>query len=65
MQKLAIVGGGAAGLCCACELAFLAKQNALPLQITVFEAQNRVGKKLLVTGNGRCNLTNMHTSPSD
>ena len=65
MRKLAIVGGGAAGLCCACEAACLSKQNGRTLQITVFEANPRVGKKLLATGNGRCNLTNLHAVPDD
>ncbi len=65
MRQLAIVGGGAAGLCCACELAELVRQNGSALQITVFESQQRVGKKLLATGNGRCNLTNLNTSLQD
>lgn len=47
-MKIAIVGGGAGGL-------FLA--SLLP-GATVFEGKDRVGKKLLVTGNGRCNLSN-------
>ncbi len=29
---------------------------------TIFEGASRVGKKLLATGNGRCNLTNIHAS---
>ncbi len=33
-----------------------------PNQVTVFESQKRVGRKLLATGNGRCNLTNLHTA---
>ncbi len=65
MRQMAILGGGAAGLCCACETAFLAAQKNRPLQISVFEALPRVGKKLLATGNGRCNLTNLHASPAD
>ena len=65
MKRVAIVGGGAAGLCCACETAFLAKEQGTRLQITVFEQQPRVGKKLLVTGNGRCNLTNLSATEND
>ena len=51
--RVMIIGGGAAGLCAACALA---KRGFEPL---VLEGQARVGKKLLATGNGRCNLTNM------
>ena len=65
MKRVAIVGGGAAGLCCACETAFLAQTRGLPVSITVFEQQPRVGKKLLVTGNGRCNLTNLSACETD
>lgn len=60
MRKIAILGGGAAGLCCACALAQTAKGRA---QVTVFEQNDRVGKKLLTTGNGRCNLTNLAAKP--
>ena len=49
-----IIGGGAAGLLSA---VYLKKQNP-KLQIRVLEALPRVGKKLAVTGNGRCNITN-------
>lgn len=54
-MKVAVIGGCAAGLACAVELA---KRNT-GLKITVFERNDRVGKKLLATGNGRCNLTNL------
>ena len=33
-------------------------------QVTLFERQARVGRKLAATGNGRCNLSNTHTDPS-
>ncbi len=49
-----IIGGGAGGLLSA---VYLKKQNP-KLQIRVLEALPRVGKKLAVTGNGRCNITN-------
>jgi len=51
-MKIAIVGAGAAGLMCACMLS--TEHN-----IHVFEKNASAGKKLLVTGNGRCNLTNL------
>lgn len=49
-----IIGGGASGLVCAIR----AKQKNSGLKIAVIEKNDRIGKKLLSTGNGRCNLTN-------
>ena len=60
MTKTAVIGGGAAGLCCVCELLHLAKGRT---QVSLFEQKDRVGKKLLATGNGRCNLCNQHATP--
>ncbi len=54
-----IVGGGASGLIAACELARLGRRVAL------LEKQDRVGRKLLSTGNGRCNLTNLRAGTGD
>lgn len=51
-----IIGGGAAGLLCA----IAAKRKNPRLRVAVLEKNDRVGKKLLATGNGRCNLT--HTA---
>lgn len=51
-----IIGGGAAGLCSALTAAKLAPQK----NIAVIEQADRVGKKIAVTGNGRCNITNLH-----
>ncbi|MDD3367800.1 MAG: aminoacetone oxidase family FAD-binding enzyme [Lachnospiraceae bacterium] len=52
-QNVAIIGGGAAGLVAAIAAA---KEGA---RVTVFERNDRVGKKILMTGNGKCNLTNL------
>lgn len=57
-MDIAIIGGGAAGLAAA-----ISARRSLDNTVTVFERQNRVGRKLLATGNGRCNLTNMHAGP--
>ncbi|MBQ8001651.1 MAG: aminoacetone oxidase family FAD-binding enzyme [Ruminococcus sp.] len=54
-----IVGGGAAGLLCA----VIIKSRQPEYSVAILEAQERVGKKLLTTGNGRCNLTNLFTTP--
>lgn len=53
---IAILGGGAAGLMAAVEAARCSSKN---VKITVIEKNARVGKKLLTTGNGRCNLSNL------
>lgn len=50
-----IIGGGASGMAAA-----LAASENPKVQVVVFERQARVGKKLLATGNGRCNLTNLY-----
>ena len=47
-----IIGGGAGGL-------FLASQLPPTLKVAILESNDRVGKKLLATGNGKCNLTNL------
>lgn len=51
-----IVGGGAAGLYCAAQLAKSAFYSGK--KIKIFEGGSRVGNKLALTGSGRCNLTN-------
>ena len=53
-MKVAIIGGGASGLACAITL----KRQNKSIDVTVFEKLDRPGKKILATGNGRCNLSN-------
>ena len=52
MKKIIVVGGGAAGIMAAIRAA----ENSA--QVTLFEKMPRVGRKLAITGKGRCNLTN-------
>lgn len=52
-----IVGGGASGLVCANLLCKICN-------VAVVEKADRVGKKILATGNGRCNLTNLNVNSS-
>ena len=54
-----IIGGGASGLIAACALSRAGKR------VVLLEKQARVGRKLLSTGNGRCNLTNRGAKASD
>ena len=54
-----IIGGGASGLLAACALSENGRRTV------ILEKQGRVGRKLLSTGNGRCNLTNRGAKPSD
>ncbi len=49
-----IIGGGASGLCAAIAIKQLAPQKS----VRIFESLPRVGKKLITTGNGRCNISN-------
>ena len=59
MQQILILGGGASGLAAA-----LAAAEAAPAaRVTVLERNPKVGKKLLATGNGRCNLDNTAIAP--
>ncbi|MEQ2401479.1 NAD(P)/FAD-dependent oxidoreductase [Peptoniphilus hominis (ex Hitch et al. 2025)] len=50
-MNIAIIGGGPAGMMCAIKAA----ENH---QVTIFEKNEKLGKKLFITGKGRCNLTN-------
>jgi len=52
MSRVAIIGAGASGLVCAIEAARKAHT------VTVFEKNSKVGRKILATGNGRCNISN-------
>lgn len=56
-MKIAIVGAGPAGIMAAIQAS--CGQN----EVVLFEQNSRIGKKLLVTGSGRCNLTNANLSP--
>lgn len=57
-MKIAVIGAGASGLCAAIE----AKRTNSANNVMLFEKNPRVGKKILVTGNGKCNLSNINTS---
>lgn len=56
MEEIVIVGGGPCGIAAAIS----AKDNGK--DVIILEGKDRIGKKLLMTGNGRCNLTNKYVS---
>ncbi|MDD2828344.1 MAG: NAD(P)/FAD-dependent oxidoreductase [Sulfuricurvum sp.] len=59
MKHIAIIGGGASGLMAAL---FAARTGA---DVTIYEHNNNVGKKILASGNGRCNIINTTASYED
>ncbi len=59
-MKVLIIGGGASGM-----MAALTASEQKENQIILVERQSRVGRKLLATGNGRCNLSNRFLSPKN
>ena len=58
MTDVIVIGGGASGMMAA----LTAAENGR--SVVLLERQSRVGRKLLATGNGRCNLTNHNLSPA-
>ncbi len=54
-----IIGGGASGI-----MAAISAAQSAPVSVALLEKNNRTGKKLLATGNGRCNFTNADISLS-
>ena len=59
MHDVLVIGGGAAGLMCALTA------GRRGLRVVVVEHANRIGKKILMSGGGRCNFTNTGTSPAN
>ncbi len=58
-KKVAIVGGGASGLLCAI---FCAKNSC---SVDLFEQNSKCAKKILASGNGRCNISNRNLTTND
>ncbi len=54
-----ILGGGAAGLMCAIEAGKRGRR------VAILERADRLGKKILISGGGRCNFTNLHMQPEN
>ena len=60
MNQVVIIGGGASGL-----MAALTAAENPENRVILLERQQRIGRKLLATGNGRCNLTNTGAAPAN
>ena len=56
---VAIIGGGAAGLMCAIEAGKRGRR------VVVLEHNAQIGRKILISGGGRCNFTNLHTTAAN
>lgn len=54
-----VIGGGAAGLMCAIEAGKRGRR------VLLLEHNDRIGKKIAISGGGRCNFTNLNTSPAN
>lgn len=61
MYDVAIIGAGASGVMCALAL----KEKDKNLKVLLLEKNDKLGKKLSITGNGRCNLGNINTDISN
>ena len=59
--KIAIIGAGAAGIIAA----ITAKRVNKNVQIDLFDANKGIGKKILASGNGRCNISNSQVTPKN
>lgn len=60
-KDIIIIGGGASGMMCAIK----AKENNPEKSVIILEKQNKIGRKLLSTGNGRCNLSNLDANNTE
>ncbi|MGY4533997.1 putative Rossmann fold flavoprotein [Pseudomonas sp. TE3786] len=58
-SDVVIIGAGAAGLMCALQAAGRGRQ------VLLLDHANKAGKKILMSGGGRCNFTNMYTEPAN
>lgn len=63
MFDIVVIGGGAAGLAASICAAWHCRATGVSARIAVFETNERVGRSILATGNGRCNFSNAHITP--
>jgi predicted flavoprotein YhiN len=53
-----VIGAGAAGLMCAAQASYRGRQ------VLLIDKAHKAGKKILISGGGRCNFTNLHIDPT-
>ncbi len=58
-RDVIIIGAGAAGLMCAATAGYRGRS------VLLLEHSNKIGRKILMSGGGRCNFTNLHNSPAN
>ncbi len=58
IKTISVIGGGASGFAAAIEAARVSREMNIPVKIIVYERLSKPGKKILATGNGRCNILN-------
>ena len=58
MKRIGISGGGASGIICAIAI----NHQDSEANVVILEKESRIGKKILMTGNGKCNLSNLDLS---
>jgi len=58
-SDVTVIGGGAAGLMCAIEAGRRGRS------VTVLDHTTKIGRKIAISGGGRCNFTNIHAAPEN
>jgi len=62
MKRVIVIGGGAGGILASIKLKEELKDS---IEVIILEKEDRIGKKILKTGNGKCNLSNLQMSLSE
>jgi predicted Rossmann fold flavoprotein len=65
VPRVVIIGAGAAGLATAIFAAQHARQARTPLSVILVDGADHIGRKILIAGGGRCNVTNAQATPAD
>ena len=65
IKTISVIGGGASGFAAAIEAVRVSRDMNIPVKVKIFERLSKPGKKILATGNGRCNILNSNNNISD
>lgn len=60
-MKIAVIGAGASGIIAS----IVAKRTNPDIEVDLYDKNDKIGKKLLITGNGRCNISNENITKND